>query len=150
MDVARIEAGLVMLDVDYTPAPRAFTDAQASSPFELGLGWAVHLGKGNFVGKKALAEEKQRGSPLAFVGLEIDHVAFDRAHDRLGLTTPYPFTPWRGIGCVCTRPGGRTSSTCSAGSSGSTSSGVTKPSRALVAAKPARLTISLAAPNGGA
>ncbi len=97
MDVARIEAGLVMLDVDYTPAPRAFTDAQASSPFELGLGWAVHLGKGNFVGKKALAEEKQRGSPLAFVGLEIDHVAFDRAHDRLGLTTPYPFTPWRGI-----------------------------------------------------
>lgn len=97
MDVARIEAGLVMLDVDYTPAPKAFTDAQASSPYELGLGWAVHLDKGNFVGKKALQEEKQRGSPLSFVGLEIDHVAFGHAHDRLGLTTPYPFTPWRAV-----------------------------------------------------
>jgi aminomethyltransferase len=97
MDVARIEAGLVMLDVDYTPAPRAFTDAQASSPFELGLGWAVHLAKGSFVGRKALAEEKQRGSPLVLVGLEIDHVAYGRAHDEIGLTTPYPFIPWRAI-----------------------------------------------------
>jgi aminomethyltransferase len=97
MDVCRIEAGLIMLDVDYIPAPRAMTDAQASSPYELGLGWAVHLGKGNFVGKRALLEEKQRGSPLALVGLEIDHVAFMRAHERLGLTTPYPFIPWRAV-----------------------------------------------------
>jgi aminomethyltransferase len=101
MDVARIEAGLVMLDVDYTPAPRAFTDAQASSPFELGLGWAVHLGKGHFVGRKALQEEKQRGSALALVGLEIDHVAWGRAHDEIGLTTPHPFIPWRAIVPIC-------------------------------------------------
>ncbi|HVY45503.1 MAG TPA: aminomethyltransferase family protein [Minicystis sp.] len=97
MDVCRIEAGLIMLDVDYTPAPKAETDAQASSPFELGLGWAVHLKKPAFVGKKALAAEKQRGSPLALVGLEIDHVAFDRAHAELGLTTPLPFVPWRAV-----------------------------------------------------
>lgn len=97
MDVARIEAGLIMLDVDYTPAPRAFTDAQASSPYELGLGWAVHLEKGTFVGQKALRAEKQRGSPLALVGLEIDHVALGLAHDRVGLTTPYPFVPWRAV-----------------------------------------------------
>jgi aminomethyltransferase len=97
MDVSRIEAGLIMLDVDYTPAPRAMTLAQASSPFELGLGWAVHLGKGNFVGKKALLEEKQRGAQLALVGLEIDHIAFTQAHERLGLTTPYPFIPWREV-----------------------------------------------------
>jgi aminomethyltransferase len=97
MDVCRIEAGLIMLDVDYTPAPRAITLAQASSPFELGLGWAVHLGKGNFVGKRALLEEKQRGAPLALVGLEIDHIAFAQAHERLGLTTPYPFIPWRAV-----------------------------------------------------
>lgn len=97
MDVCRIEAGLIMLDVDYTPAPRAMTAAQASSPFELGLGWAVHFGKGNFVGKKALLEEKQRGPQLALVGLEIDHIAFMRAHEKLGLTTPYPFIPWRAV-----------------------------------------------------
>lgn len=97
MDVCRIEAGLIMLDVDYTPAPKALTDAQASSPFELGLGWAVHLQKGNFVGRRALLEEKERGSALALVGLEIDHVAYGRAHEKLGLTIPYPFIPWRAV-----------------------------------------------------
>lgn len=97
MDVSRIEAGLVMLDVDYTPAPKALTAAQASSPYELGLGWAVHAAKGNFVGRRALVAEKERGSPLALVGLEIDHVEFARAHEKLGLTTPFPFVPWRGI-----------------------------------------------------
>jgi aminomethyltransferase len=97
MDVCRIEAGLIMLDVDYTPAPKALTEAQASSPFELGLGWAVHFAKGNFVGKRALAEEKRRGSSLALVGLEIDHVAFGQAHEALGLTTPLPFVPWREV-----------------------------------------------------
>jgi aminomethyltransferase len=83
--------------VDYTPAPKALTEAQANSPFELGLGWAVSFQKGNFVGRRALLEEKERGSPLALVGLEIDHVAFNRAHDRIGLTTPYPFIPWRAV-----------------------------------------------------
>lgn len=97
MDACRIEAGLIMLDVDYTPAPKALTDAQASSPFELGLGWAVHFEKGNFVGRKALLAEKQAGSPLVLVGLEIDHVAFGKAHEKLGLTTPLPFIPWREV-----------------------------------------------------
>lgn len=97
MDVCRIEAGLIMLDVDYTPAPRAFTDGQKSSPYEIGLGWAVHLQKPRFVGKKALQAEKQGGSALHLVGLEIDHLAFARAHAELGLTTPYPFVPWRAV-----------------------------------------------------
>ena len=95
MDVCRIEAGLIMLDVDYTPAPKAFTDAQASSPYEIGLGWAVHLQKPRFVGKRALRAEKERGSSFTLVGLEIDHLAFARAHAELGLPTPFPFIPWR-------------------------------------------------------
>lgn len=97
MDVCRIEAGLIMLDVDYTPAPRALTDAQASSPFELGLGWAVSFTKGPFVGRKALLAEKERGPNLVLVGLAVDHVAFARAHEALGLTTPYPLVPWRAV-----------------------------------------------------
>jgi aminomethyltransferase len=97
MDVSRIEAGLIMLDVDYTPSPRAFTEAQRSSPYELGLGWAVELDKGPFVGRKALREEKQRGPSHRLVGLVIDHLAFERAHAALGLTTPLPFIPWREI-----------------------------------------------------
>ena len=97
MDVSRIEAGLIMLDVDYTPAPRAFTEAQQSSPYELGLGWAVHLDKGPFLGRKALIEEKRRGPSHSLVGLAVDHVEFGRAHQELGLTTPLPFIPWREV-----------------------------------------------------
>ena len=59
LDVARIEAGLIMLDVDYTPANKAMTDAQASTPLELGLEWAVSWNKGSFVGRNALLEEKR-------------------------------------------------------------------------------------------
>lgn len=97
MDVCRIEAGLIMLDVDYTPAPRAMTLAQASSPFEIGLGWAVNLGKRHFIGKSALLEESRRGPSFTLVGVEIDDAAFMRAHEQLGLSTPYPFIPWRAV-----------------------------------------------------
>src|SRR5215813_39531 len=62
LDVARIEAGLIMLDVDYTPANKAMIDAQASTPLELGLQWAVSWNKGYFVGRTALLEARARGS----------------------------------------------------------------------------------------
>lgn len=97
MDVARIEAGLIMLDVDYLPVTKAMSDVQTSSPYELGLGWAVHLKKPSFLGRRALVEEKQRGPALALVGIEIDHVAFERAHEVLGLTTSLPTIPWREV-----------------------------------------------------
>jgi aminomethyltransferase len=97
LDVARIEAGLIMLDVDYTPANKATTPAQASSPYELGLGWAVHLNKPHFVGKKALQKEKLEGSSLTLVGLEIDHHGLAREHEKIGLPVHFPFVPWREI-----------------------------------------------------
>jgi aminomethyltransferase len=97
LDVARIEAGLIMLDVDYTPANKAMTDAQTSTPLELGLEWAVSWNKGNFVGRKALLAERERGPASTLVGLEIDHAEFERQHHALGLTVPYPFTAWRSV-----------------------------------------------------
>jgi aminomethyltransferase len=97
LDVARIEAGLIMLDVDYTPANKAMTAAQTSTPLELGLGWAVSWGKGAFVGRQALQAERARGVSVSLVGLEIDHVEFERQHHELGLTVPYPFTAWRQV-----------------------------------------------------
>ncbi|MFN8609544.1 MAG: aminomethyltransferase family protein [Vulcanimicrobiota bacterium] len=97
LDVARIEAGLIMLDVDYTPANKATTPAQASTPYELGLGWSVHLKKPHFVGKKALAREKAEGSALTLVGLEIDHEKLAEEHEKVGLPVHYPFIPWREI-----------------------------------------------------
>jgi aminomethyltransferase len=97
LDVARIEAGLIMLDVDYTPANKAMTDAQASTPLELGLQWAVSWSKGSFVGRKALLEERERGSITLLAGLEIDHAEFERQHHALGLPAPYPFLAWRAV-----------------------------------------------------
>jgi aminomethyltransferase len=95
LDVSRIEAGLIMLDIDYTPANKAMIDAQTSTPLELGLNWAISWKKGNFVGRKALQEEKKRGSITVLVGLEIDHKEYERQHHELGLPVPYPFTAWR-------------------------------------------------------
>jgi aminomethyltransferase len=97
LDVSRIEAGLIMLDIDYTPANKAMTDAQTSTPIELGLNWAISWKKGNFIGRKALLAEKENGSTIQFVGLEIDHKEFERQHHELGLTVPYPFMAWRAV-----------------------------------------------------
>lgn len=97
LDTARIEAGLIMLDVDYTPITKAVVEAQASSPFELGLGWAVNFNKGHFIGRRALVEEQQRGSKYHLVGLEIDHQALETCYESLGLPLSVPFTPWREI-----------------------------------------------------
>jgi aminomethyltransferase len=97
LDVARIEAGLIMLDIDYTPANKAMTNAQASTPLELGLNWSISWKKGNFVGRKALAAEKEHGSNSILMGLEIDHKEYERQHHALGLTVPYPFLAWRDV-----------------------------------------------------
>lgn len=97
LDTARIEAGLIMLDVDYTPITKSIVASQASSPFELGLGWAVNFNKGNFIGRRALLREKELGSKFSLVGLEIDHVELERLHESMGLPLQLPFVPWREI-----------------------------------------------------
>ncbi len=82
----RIEAGLILVNVDYVPTHQALIDSQKSSPYEMGLGWAVSLKKGNFVGRKALLAEKQRDPIWKFVGLEIDWPAVEQLYSEVGLT----------------------------------------------------------------
>ena len=70
MDMARVEAGLFMIEVDYTSTRQAWIEAQKSSPFELGLDWTVALDKqGYFVGRRALEREKRDGSVWKLMGL---------------------------------------------------------------------------------
>jgi aminomethyltransferase len=71
LDIARIEAGLMMGGVDYISARKALIDEQTSTPAELGLGWAVDFSKPAFVGRKALLAEARRGAAWKFVGLEL-------------------------------------------------------------------------------
>jgi len=95
LDVARIEAGLMLIDVDYVPAKKALIDSQASSPYELDLAWAVNLEKAHFVGKQALAAEKGRGPQWQFVGIEIGWPGLERLYADVGLATRLPQAAWR-------------------------------------------------------
>jgi len=91
LDMARVEAGLFMLEVDYTSSSHAWIEAQKSSPFELGLDWAVALEKqGYFVGRRALEREKQRGPAWKMVGLEVDWVGMESLFAALGLPPQIP------------------------------------------------------------
>ena len=95
LDVARLEAGLMLIDVDYVPARKALIDSQTSSPFELDLGWTVNLKKERFVGRSALAAEAARDPLWRFVGIEIDWDSLERLHADLGLATRLPPQAWR-------------------------------------------------------
>ena len=91
LDMARVEAGLFMLDVDYTSSGHAWIESQKSSPFELGLDWTVNLDKqGYFVGRKALEKEKREGSAWKMVGIEIDWVGMEALYAEVGLPPQVP------------------------------------------------------------
>lgn len=95
LDVARIEAGLVMLDVDYHSSQCAMIEAQKSSPFELSLDWTVSFDKGPYNGRRALAAEQARGPQWRFVGVEIDWDSFESLHVAHDLAPALPSVPWR-------------------------------------------------------
>jgi len=97
MDMARVEAGLFMLDVDYTSASHAWIAGQKSSPYEMGLGWTVNLDKqGYFVGRRALEREHREGSAWKLVGLEVDWEGLERLFAAVGLPPQIPAMAVRG------------------------------------------------------
>jgi aminomethyltransferase len=92
LDVARIEAGLLLIDVDFNSSKKAVTEAQKYSPFELGLGRLVHLEKSRFVGQDELIRVNKHGQGHSreIVGLVIDWPAVERVHDDAGLPPVMP------------------------------------------------------------
>ncbi len=100
MDMARVEAGLFMIEVDYTSAEHAWIEAQKSSPFELGLGWTVSLDKqGYFVGRPALERDairEREGSAWKMVGLEVEWDGMERLFKNVGLPPQIPGMAVRG------------------------------------------------------
>ena len=85
LDIARIEAGYLLIGVDYIPSRQALIEIQKSSPLELGLGWAVDLSKDDFIGLKALKQEMGQGSKWAIAGLEVNWRALEELYGRIGL-----------------------------------------------------------------
>jgi aminomethyltransferase len=95
LDMARIEAGLMLLEVDYVSAHRALIESQKSSPYELGLGWTVKLDKAFFVGRGALAAELARGPEWRFTGIVVDWDSLERLYAAVGLPPRLPGAAWR-------------------------------------------------------
>ena len=95
LDIARVEAGLFMVEVDYVSSRHALIEAQKSSPYEMGLGWAVDLKKGNFVGRKALIAESKREPEWRFVGIEMDWPSLEKVYNEVGLPPRVSATTWR-------------------------------------------------------
>ena len=90
LDVARIEAGLLLIEVDFQSSRKALIESQKYSPFELGLGRLVDLKKGPFVGRAALAEEIRRGIARQIVGLEVDWTEVEKLYEAVGLPPTAP------------------------------------------------------------
>ena len=96
LDVARLEAGLILIDVDFSSARHALTWEQTYSPYEIGLGRMVNLGKRYFVGKRALELERDGGGPpRRLVGLDIDWAGIEALSAAQGLPPTVPAEAWR-------------------------------------------------------
>ena len=85
LDIARIEAGLLLIDVDFNSSKKALVDEQKYSPFEMGLDRLVNLDKARFIGRQALIKEAKQGSARQIVGLEIDWTEVERHFEAVGL-----------------------------------------------------------------
>ena len=85
LDVARVEAGLLLIDVDFFGSKKAMIESQRYSPYEMGLGRLVSLDKNRFIGQRALREEYRRGPARQVVGLEIDWIEVEAIYENLGL-----------------------------------------------------------------
>jgi aminomethyltransferase len=95
LDLARNEAGLLLIEVDYISAHHALIDSQTSTPFELSLGWTVAIEKERFNGRDALVEERERGPAWRFMGIEVDWDSLERLYAEVGLPPKLPTTAWR-------------------------------------------------------
>jgi aminomethyltransferase len=95
LDVARIEAGLLLIEVDYISSKKALIESQKYSPYELGFKRMVHLEKEHFIGREALIEEQRRGPKRQFVGLEVDWSEVEKFYDAVGLAPQAPGTASR-------------------------------------------------------
>ncbi|GAB4578510.1 MAG: hypothetical protein Fur0022_12450 [Anaerolineales bacterium] len=92
LDMTRIEAGLLLTDVDFISSKKTMFDVQKSTPLELGLGWTVKLDKPYFVGQAALKKEQAKGSKEVTVGLELDTVALEGLYARFGMPLHLPYS----------------------------------------------------------
>jgi aminomethyltransferase len=94
LDMARIEAGLLLAGVDFHSSKKVLHAFQKSSPLELGLGWTVNLNKEFFVGQGALKRELARGPTWITMGLEVDLKSLEAIYAEFGMPLELPYESW--------------------------------------------------------
>jgi aminomethyltransferase len=90
LDVSRIEAGLLLIDVDFNGSKKALIPSQKYTPLEMGLGRLVAVDKGRFVGQDALRREAKTGPAREIVGLELSWNAVEAIYEKLNLAPQIP------------------------------------------------------------
>jgi aminomethyltransferase len=85
LDIARLEAGLLLIDVDFNSSKKAMIESQKYTPFEMGLGRLVQFDKAPYLGRRALELERDRGPRRMIVGLELDWDGVEATYERAGL-----------------------------------------------------------------
>ena len=90
LDVARVEAGLLLIDVDFNSSRKAMIGAQKYTPFEMGLGASWRSRRSRFVGRERAVAERARGPRRMVVGLEIDWTQVEALYERFGLAPVAP------------------------------------------------------------
>ncbi len=95
LDVARIEAGLILIEVDYFSSKKSLIAAQKYSPYEIGLGRLVDLKKEHFIGRAALEEQNKRGAKRLLMGLDVNWPDIERQFESAGLAPQIPSTASR-------------------------------------------------------
>jgi aminomethyltransferase len=97
LGMLRIEAGLLLLDVDFSSSRYGWTDEDRSTPIELGWSWMLRDLAGDdraFIGRRAIEREiAERTSRWRLTGLIVDWADYDRIYDRAGLIPPKDHTP---------------------------------------------------------
>jgi aminomethyltransferase len=95
LDVVRIEAGFILLGVDYYSSHKVVLESRKSTPIELGFGWMVDLERGNFIGRDAIAAEMKRGPVWHLVGLEVSWEELEALYAGFNLPPSLPATARR-------------------------------------------------------
>ncbi|MFC5175421.1 aminomethyltransferase family protein [Nocardioides taihuensis] len=95
--MTRIEAGLVLINVEFSSSRLAWTDHDRITPKELGFGWmlkGIDADDRPFIGRNAIRRELAEGtSRWASVGILLDYADYERVYAEAGLIAPRDETP---------------------------------------------------------
>lgn len=101
-NMARLEAGFIMPDMEFSEALKTVHFRHDQTPFELNLGWLVDFRKPHFNGRNALLKERDKGPEYQLVKLDIEgnkpaegsHIYSNKACTReIGYVTSAMWSP---------------------------------------------------------